>query len=168
MHQITSHRQTGEKRGERREQNNRCRFQIAQPLDELSPIKTMFFFGLLIVQILLLSGTSSSSPLSFLLEQLRDDRRIEIEEKASSKADEVVRRGSSIELVCSFSTNFDDFDLFWLHNGTLVHSFLSQVNHRLSSPSIVQSNFDVAETPRRPSVLSPNAISLDVPSGRHQ
>lgn len=69
-----------------------------------------------------------SSSSSVLLNRLRKEKSIRFQSKFSSPIDIHLEENSRLEITCSFFSNFDLVDLFWLHNGTLIQAFISQVN----------------------------------------
>ena len=64
---------------------------------------------------------------SMLLQRLREDRSLSIDRRLTSSEETQLSAGSSLELTCSFLSSFETIDIFWLHNGTLIKSFVSQV-----------------------------------------
>ena len=70
---------------------------------------------------------SCSSTSSILLNSLRNDKGIVFQSKLSSPIEINLNQNSKFELKCSFLSNFDQIDIFWLHNGTLIESFISKV-----------------------------------------
>lgn len=64
---------------------------------------------------------------SMFLQRLREDRSLSIDRRLTSSEETQLSAGSSLELTCSFLSSFETIDIFWLHNGTLIKSFVSQV-----------------------------------------
>jgi hypothetical protein len=68
-----------------------------------------------------------SSPSSILLNRLRKHKTIVFQSTLSSPIENNLNQNSKFHLTCSFYSNFDTIDIFWLHNGTLIESFISKV-----------------------------------------
>lgn len=64
---------------------------------------------------------------SVLLKSLKTHKTIEFQSKLSSPIENNFSHGSKFHLTCSFFSNFDTIDIFWLHNGTVIESFISKV-----------------------------------------
>lgn len=71
------------------------------------------------------NGSSTSS--SIILNQLRKYKTIAFQPTLSSPIEINLKENSKFQLTCSFLSNFDTIDIFWLHNGTLIQSFISKV-----------------------------------------
>jgi len=68
-----------------------------------------------------------SSTSSILLNRLRKHKTIVFQSTLSSPIENNLNQNSKFHLTCSFYSNFDTIDIFWLHNGTLIESFISKV-----------------------------------------
>ena len=64
---------------------------------------------------------------SVLLNRLRKHKTIVFQSKLSSPIEIDLKENSEFRLTCSFLSSFDRIDIFWLHNGTLIESFISKV-----------------------------------------
>jgi hypothetical protein len=64
---------------------------------------------------------------SILLNNLRQHKTISFQSKLSSPIEINLKQNEKFDLTCSFLSNFDIIDIFWLHNGTLIQSFISKV-----------------------------------------
>ncbi|CAF1441726.1 unnamed protein product [Adineta steineri] len=62
---------------------------------------------------------------SILLNRLRKSKTITVQSKLSSPIEININKNSNFNLTCSFLSNFQIIDIFWLHNGTLIQSFIS-------------------------------------------
>jgi hypothetical protein len=69
----------------------------------------------------------SSASSSILLNRLRKHKTIVFQSTLSSPIEINLKENSKFNLTCSFLSNFDTIDIFWLHNGTLIQSFISKV-----------------------------------------
>ena len=69
----------------------------------------------------------SSTSSSILLNRLRKQKTISFQSELSSPIEINIKEDSKFHLTCSFLSNFDTIDIFWLHNGTLIRSFISTV-----------------------------------------
>jgi len=65
---------------------------------------------------------------SILFKQMRQQKTILFQSKFSSPTNIIFNSNSTFQLTCSFLSNFPIVNLFWLHNGTLIRSFISKVN----------------------------------------
>ncbi len=72
-------------------------------------------------------GNCSSTSTSILLKRLRKHKTIAFQSTLSSPIEINLNENSKFHLTCSFLSNFDRIDIFWLHNGTLIESFISKV-----------------------------------------
>jgi hypothetical protein len=72
-------------------------------------------------------GNCSSTSSSILLKRLRKHKTIAFQSTLSSPIEINLNENSKFHLTCSFLSNFDRIDIFWLHNGTLIESFISKV-----------------------------------------
>jgi hypothetical protein len=64
---------------------------------------------------------------STLLNRLKKEKTILFQSKLSSPIEINLNENSKFDLTCSFLSNFDRIDIFWLHNGSLIQSFISKV-----------------------------------------
>jgi len=69
----------------------------------------------------------STSSSSILLKRLRKHKTIAFQSTLSSPIEINLNENSKFHLTCSFLSNFDTIDIFWLHNGSLIQSFISKV-----------------------------------------
>ena len=64
---------------------------------------------------------------SSFLQKLRRQKTIEFQSSLSSPSEFDIAEGLKFRLTCTFISNFDQIDIYWLHNGALIQSFLSDV-----------------------------------------
>ena len=86
---------------------------------EIKTNDDLFFF--------LIEMVYCSSSSSILLNRLRKEKTIEFQSKFSSPIQINLQDKSRLQITCSFFSNFDLLDIFWLQNGTHIHSFISKV-----------------------------------------
>ncbi|UJR38552.1 hypothetical protein I4U23_031218 [Adineta vaga] len=79
-------------------------------------------FYLSILIIIDCSTTSSS----ILLNRLKKHKTITFQSTLSSPKELNIEQNMKFNLTCSFLSNFPQIDIFWLHNGTLIQSFISK------------------------------------------
>lgn len=61
------------------------------------------------------------------LQKLRRQKTIEFQPNLSSPSEFDIAEGLKFRLTCTFISNFDQIDIYWLHNGALIQSFISEV-----------------------------------------
>lgn len=71
------------------------------------------------------------------LHKLRRQKTIEFQPNLSSPSEFDIAEGLKFRLTCTFISNFDQIDIYWLHNGALIQSFISDVSDRKSFEKIL-------------------------------
>ncbi|CAF0964181.1 unnamed protein product [Adineta ricciae] len=83
----------------------------------------MYYSFLTFFNFTILIGLTTTST---LLNQLRKHKTITFQSKFSSPKEIQIVENTKFNLTCLFLSNFPQIDIFWLHNGTLIQSFLSK------------------------------------------
>jgi hypothetical protein len=86
-------------------------------------MKIQLFIKVIAYLLIILVNHCSSSA---LLDRFRKHKTITYRSSLSSPSEFNINEGSKFRLTCTFLSNFDQIDLLWFHNGTLIESFMSK------------------------------------------